>query len=64
MNVLKKAQDNNKRYNMPGFKPNEHYIQNMKRYGIIPANYDPKTQDIDVFKTDRDYWESVRWKPQ
>jgi hypothetical protein len=64
MNVLKEAQDNNKRYNMPGFKPNEHYIENMKRYGIIPADYDPKTQDIDVFKTDRDYWESVRWKPQ
>ena len=64
MNVLKKAQDNNKRYNMPGFKPNGHYIQNMKRYGIIPADYDPKTQEIDVFKTDRDYWESVRWKPQ
>ena len=42
---------------MPGFRPNKHYIREMKRFGILPADLgldDP----IDVYKTDERYWRS------
>jgi hypothetical protein len=60
---LKEALNRNKRFDMPGFKPNEHYVREMKRYGIIPQSFDRNAQTIDVYKADRAYWDSVRWKP-
>jgi len=57
------AQDRNKRFNMEGFKPNEHYVRELKRYGIIPENFDRNRDSIDVYQTDRAYWDAVRWKP-
>ena len=41
---------------MPGFVPNEHYVREMKRYGVLPASLDPATEPIDVYATDRAYW--------
>jgi hypothetical protein len=46
------------RYGSPGFKPNPQYIREMKRYGILPASFDPARDAIDVFKTDQAYWRS------
>ncbi len=51
-----------KRFDMPGFRPNEHYIREMQRFGFLPK--DLKASDpIDVYATDRAYWDSFRYGP-
>jgi hypothetical protein len=45
-----------KRFDMPGFQPNEHYIREMKRYGILPASLDVTASRLDPYETDRRYW--------
>ncbi len=52
-----------KRFDMPGFRPNEFYIREMKRFGILPANLTDDTP-IDVYATDRKYWESFWYVPR
>jgi hypothetical protein len=52
-----------KRFDMAGFKPNFPYIREMKRYGILPANFNPNLDSVDVYATDRAYWRSLWWKP-
>jgi hypothetical protein len=52
-----------KRFDMPGFRPNKHYIREMKRFGILPADLgadDP----IDVYETDERYWRSFWYTGQ
>ena len=51
-----------KRFDMPGFRPRKRYVQEMKRYGIIPDD-SPADAPIDVYQTDRKYWESLRYRP-
>jgi len=58
MRKLHEAQNRNKRFNMPGFKPNRHYVREMKRYGIIPEDFDRDKDTIDVYAADRAYWKS------
>ena len=48
-----------KRFDMPDFKPNHHYIREMKRYGVLPASFDLDKDSIDVYETDRKYWEML-----
>ena len=52
-----------KRFDMPGFRPNEHYIREMQRFGILPRDLKP-TDAIDVYATDRAYWHSFDYRPQ
>ena len=47
-----------KRFDMPGFCPNEHYIREMQRYGILPADHDPRVP-VDPYATDQAYWRSM-----
>jgi len=58
----KQALDKIKRFDMPGYCPNEHYIREMKRFGILPLDHDPKTP-IDPHATDQEYWESLWHRP-
>ena len=51
-----------KRFDMPGFRPNEHYIREMQRFGILPADLKPE-DPIDVYATDRAYWDSFDYRP-
>ena len=51
------------RYDRPGFIPNEHWLREMKRFGILPADLDPKVTPVDPYKTDKKYWESLWYKP-
>jgi hypothetical protein len=53
-----------KRFDMPGFRPNNHYVREMKRYGILPASFDNTRDPIDVYEVDRAYWESMWWTGQ
>ena len=51
-----------KRFDMPGFRPNRHYCREMQRYGVLPtvlAADDP----IDVYATDQAYWKSFWYQP-
>ena len=51
-----------KRFDMPGFRPNEHYIREMQRFGILPKDL-KATDPIDVYATDRKYWDSFNYRP-
>ena len=52
-----------KRFDMPGFRPDAAYVREMKRYGVLPASLDPARAPIDVYETDRAYWQSLRHRP-
>ena len=51
------------RFDMPGFRPNEHYVRWMKRFGVLPADFDPTKDPINVYETDRAYWRSLWYQP-
>jgi len=51
-----------KRFDMPGFRPNRHYIREMQRFGFIPADLKPE-DPIDVYAVDRAYWDSFDYRP-
>jgi hypothetical protein len=46
------------RFNMPDFRPAPEYIREMKRFGILPADF-RQGDPIDVYDTDRRYWQSM-----
>lgn len=56
-------EQNNKRFDMPGFRPTPSYVREMKRYGILPGDL-PEDAPIDVYATDRAYWHSLWWRPK
>jgi len=62
--ILRAQQDleKAKRFDMPGFRPNPHYIREMKRCGFLPATLGP-ADPIDVYATDEAYWRSFWYKP-
>jgi hypothetical protein len=51
-----------KRFDTPGFRPNEHYFREMQHFGIIPP---AQTRDdpIDVYAADRAFWASAWYRP-
>ena len=50
------------RYDMPNFQPAPEYIREMKRFGILPADFQPG-DPINVYETDRKYWQSLWYRP-
>jgi hypothetical protein len=56
----KKMLDRIKRFDMPGFRPREEYVREMKIYGVLDKDLDPQAP-IDVYATDRAYWRSFWW---
>jgi hypothetical protein len=59
----KKQLDQATRFDKPDFHPNRHYVREMKRYGILPADADPDGRQIDVYATDHAYWRSFWYQP-
>ena len=59
----KKHLDKIKRFDMPDFQPVSSYVREMKKYGILPDDLNGNT-DIDVYATDRAYWQSLWYKPK
>jgi hypothetical protein len=51
------------RYGTPGFQPNRQYIREMKRYGVLAADYDPRHGPLDFFQIDQDYWRTYWYTP-
>jgi hypothetical protein len=52
-----------RRFDMPGFRPTEHYIREMQRFGFIPKDREPN-DPIDVYAVDKAYWDSFQYEPQ
>jgi len=50
-----------KRFDMPGFIPPVAYYREMKRYGVLPKELAVNTE-IDIYATDRAYWQSLWYK--
>jgi hypothetical protein len=51
-----------KRFDMPGFRPNQYYIREMQRFGILPRDLQPD-EPVDYYATDQAYWKSFWWQP-
>jgi mono/diheme cytochrome c family protein len=51
--------DEVKRFDMPGFRPRPEYLREMKRFGILPAAFDPAKDPVDSYQLDRQYWASL-----
>ncbi len=51
------------RFDMPDFKPHPAYFREMKRYGILPADFDEEIDQYDVYELDRSYWDSFIYRP-
>ncbi len=51
-----------KRFDMPDFCRNQHYLREMKQYGVLPASHDPAVP-IDPMATDQAYWRSFWHEP-
>ena len=54
--------DEIKRFDMVGFRPNEHYVREMKRYGILGESAG-LGEALDVYATDRAYFQSFWHEP-
>jgi len=52
------------RFGTPEFKPNRQYVREMKKFGILPADFDLSRDPIDVFETDQQYWKLFWYRPQ
>jgi hypothetical protein len=50
-----------KRFDMPGFRPNRFYLREMQNYGILPASF-PDDTPVDTYAVERAYWNSFRHK--
>ena len=55
--------DEIKRFDMPGFKPAAEYLREMKRYGVLAAEFDAEKQDVDPYDLDQKYWQQFWYKP-
>ncbi len=44
-----------KRFDMPGFKPREEYLREMKRYGVLS----PDATQVDPYELDQQYWRTL-----
>jgi len=51
---------------MPNYRPRKEYLDEMKRYGILPASFNTAspTNTVDVYELDRKYWQSLWWQPR
>jgi hypothetical protein len=45
-----------KRFDMPGFRPGEEYLREMRRYGVLPPASEDDGGPIDPYDADRRYW--------
>ncbi len=51
------------RFDRPGFRPRPEYLREMKRYGVLPATFDPDKDPVDCYAIDRLYWDSFIYQP-
>ena len=54
--------DEMKRFDMPDFKPRVDWVREMRRYGVLASTVQPNDR-IDVYATERKYWQSLWYQP-
>ena len=59
----KEQMDKIARFGTETFKPNQQYIREMKRFGVLPAQFDVSRDPIDIFETDQKYFELFWCRP-
>jgi len=52
-----------KRFDMPGFRPNVHYLREMQVYGILSKDFDLQKDQVDPYELDQQYWQSLWHEP-
>ncbi len=65
LSAIRKASErlaHDRRFDMPGFRPNDYYLHQMQRYGILPKDL-KATDPVDPYETDRAYWKSFWYRP-
>ncbi len=62
--AAKEELDTLTRFDMPNFRPNQHYVREMKNYGILPAALDAASSRINVYEVDEAYWRSFWHTPK
>ncbi|MDR0390429.1 MAG: hypothetical protein LBH59_00865, partial [Planctomycetaceae bacterium] len=55
--------DTIKRFDMPDFQPRPEYIREMKRFGILPNDFDNTKTPVNCYDLDQKYWQSLWFKP-
>ncbi len=63
MTATKAQLDRIGRFDMPTFRPNEHYVREMKVYGVLAPDL-PADAPLDVYATDQAYWRSLWYRPR
>ncbi|NQT51199.1 hypothetical protein HQ576_04080, partial [bacterium] len=51
-----------KRFDLPGFRPNVYYVRKMQEYGVLPKTL-ALDAAVDGYATDRAYWRSFWYQP-
>lgn len=51
-----------KRFDMPGYVPRYGWVREMKRYGVLPPDHDPKAP-LDFYAVEQKYWRSLWFNP-
>jgi hypothetical protein len=55
--------DQVKRFDMPGFRPRDAWVREMKRFGILPLST-AESDPIDYYAVEREYWKSMWYTPK
>ncbi len=50
-------------FDMPDFRPNPHYVREMRRFGILPPVPDPARDTFDGYALDGAFWRSLWYHP-
>ncbi|MCY3024090.1 MAG: hypothetical protein NTW87_34365, partial [Planctomycetota bacterium] len=59
----KAAIEAEQQFGTPQFKPNHQYIREMKRFGVLPAEFDAAKDPVDVYATEQKYWRLFWYSP-
>jgi hypothetical protein len=54
--------DEIKRFDMPGFRPRDAYVRELKRYGVLPADQ-PSGAPLDPYALEEKYWQTFWYRP-
>jgi hypothetical protein len=63
LNRTRKKLEQDKRFDMSGFRPNKDYIREMQKYGLIKKNLQDD-ETFDYYKIEREYFDSWYYDPK
>ncbi|MDR2642521.1 MAG: hypothetical protein LBC74_06985 [Planctomycetaceae bacterium] len=63
LNRTRKQLESGKRFDMPGFRPNNDYIREMQKYGFVRKNL-REDETFDYYSTERAYFDSWYYDPK